>query len=171
MTKTQWNLLALVLCVAGTAAPAYASDININGNVVASPCSVDTGSVSQDVDFGQLHATDLKTAGSSSDWQPFEVKLNACPVSTSKVTVTLSGNPVSGYPSLFANDGTAANVAVQIAEDANRNNVLLNGGGMTVNVDAHRGATYALAGRLNSPRGDTGPGTINSVVQMNFTYQ
>ncbi|MNC80554.1 hypothetical protein D3C75_1333940 [compost metagenome] len=61
---------------------------------------------------------------------------------------------------------------MQIAEDANRSNPLPNGGtGMTVNVDAQRNATYALVGRMNSPTGNTGPGTINSVVQMNFTYQ
>lgn len=148
-----------------------AANLNINGIVVASPCIVDTGSVSQEVDFRQLRNIDLKTAGSSSDWQPFKVKLNSCPQSTSKLTVTLSGNPVSGDATLFANAGTAKNVAVQIAEDANRSNLLPNGGGMTVNVDAQRNATYALVGRMNSPMGNAGPGTINSIVQMNFTYQ
>ncbi|NTY86575.1 type 1 fimbrial protein [Serratia fonticola] len=149
-----------------------AVDMTLGGKVIATPCLVDTGSVSQEVDFRQLRATDLKTAGSSSEWQPFEVKLKSCPLSTSKVTVTLSGNVISGDATLFANAGTAANVAVQIAEDANRSNLLPNGGaGMTVNVDAQRNATYALVGRMNSPTGNTGPGTINSVVQMNFTYQ
>lgn len=163
--------IGYVLAVGLMSTAVQATNLNINGIVLASPCTVDTSSVSQDVDFGQLRATNLKTAGSSSEWLPFEVKLNACPASTRKVTVTLSGNPVSGDATLFANDGTARNVAVQIAEDANRNNLLPNGGGMTVNVNAQRGATYALVGRINSPTGDTGPGTINSIVQMNFTYQ
>jgi minor fimbrial subunit len=148
-----------------------AVDMTLGGKVIATPCQVDTGSVSQDVDFRQLRAADLKTAGSSSAWQPFEVKLNSCPLSTSKVTVTLSGNSVSGDKTLFANAGTAKNVAVQIAQDANRSNLLPNGGGMTVNVGAQRNAIYALVGRMNSPTGNAGPGTINSVVQMNFTYQ
>ncbi|MNC55857.1 hypothetical protein D3C75_1054140 [compost metagenome] len=78
-----------------------AANLNIDGIVVASPCIVDTGSVSQEVDFRQLP----------------------------------------------------------------------NGGGMTVNIDAQRNATYALVGRMNSPMGNAGPGTINSIVQMNFTYQ
>jgi minor fimbrial subunit len=163
--------IGLVMVAGMITTAAQATNLNINGIVVASPCIVDTGSVSQDVDFQQLRSTDLKTAGSSSDWLPFEVKLNNCPVATSKVTVTFSGTSVSGDTTLFANAGTAQNVAVQIAPDANRSNLLPNGGGMTVNVDAQRNATYALVGRMNSPTGNTGPGTINSVVQMNFTYQ
>lgn len=47
-----------------------ATNINIAGNVVASACNVDSGSVSQDVDFGQLRSTDLKEAGTATDWKP-----------------------------------------------------------------------------------------------------
>lgn len=40
--------------------------LNITGNVVASPCVVSTGSVSQTVDLGQLiQASTLQTAGAT----------------------------------------------------------------------------------------------------------
>jgi minor fimbrial subunit len=161
-----------LVAVAGMMSTAIqAANLNVNGIVVASSCIVDTGSVSQDVDFGRLHVIDLPTAGSGSDWQPFEVKLNGCPVSTSRVVVNFTGTPVSTDATLFANSGTAQNVAIQMAQDANRSNVLPHGSSMTVNVDAQRKATYALAGRLIRLADSPGPGTVSSVVQMNFTYQ
>ena len=169
--KTRLNLIALLLCSVGTIMQAGAVDVNINGNVVASPCTVDTASVSQNVDFGQLRGTDLKTAGASSEWQPFEVKLKNCPVSTTSATVTFNGTPFVDDSTLYANAGTAARVAVQVAQAANKSQIQGNGSSMTVNVDAQHNATYALAGRMFSPGGNTGSGTINSVVQMNFTYQ
>ncbi|HGM5490686.1 TPA: fimbrial protein [Serratia fonticola] len=150
---------------------AQATDINLSGTVIASPCTVDTASVSQDVNFGQLRNTDLKTAGATSDWQPFEVKLKNCPVSTTTATVTFNGTQFVDDATLYANAGTAARVAVQMAQAANKSLVQGNGSSMTVNVDAQHNATYALAGRVISPAGNSGPGTVNSVVQMNFTYQ
>ncbi|MOA69857.1 hypothetical protein D3C78_1983000 [compost metagenome] len=47
-----------------------------------------------------------------------------------------------------------------------------NGSSMTVTIDSQRNATYALAGRVIRPAtGNVIPGTVSSVVQMNFTYQ
>jgi minor fimbrial subunit len=169
--KTRLNVIVLLLCSVGAVTQATAADININGNVVASPCTVDTASVSQEVDFGQVRSTDLKTAGTASDWQPFEVKLKNCPASTSAATATFNGTPFADDASLYANAGTADHVAVQMAQNVDKNKVQGNGSSMTVNVDAQHNATYALAGRLISPAGNTGPGTVNSVVQINFTYQ
>lgn len=150
---------------------AQALDLNINGNVVASPCTVDISSVSQDVDFGTVRNTDLKDAGSASDWKSFSVNLNNCPTSTSKAEVTFTGNPAAEDATMYANAGTASNVAVQMAADADKSNILGNGTSMTVNIDAQHQAAYLLAGRLVSINGNTGPGTFNSVVQLDFTYQ
>lgn len=148
-----------------------ATDLNISGTVVASPCTVDTASVSQEVDFGQLRSTDLKEAGTASVWQPFEVKLINCPQSTTTAKVTFSGIPAAEDATLYANTGTASNVAVQMAPNADKSQVLGNTSSMTVNIDAQHNATYALAGRLYSVNGNTGPGTFSGIVQMNFTYQ
>lgn len=148
-----------------------ATDIAIGGNVVATPCLVDTGSVSQDVNFGQQRKAGLSTAGAFLDWQPFKVKLVSCPASTTNAIVTFMGTPSTDDGTLFANAGTAPRVAVQMAQDSDRSKIQSNGSSMTVAVDAQRNATYALAGRLISPTGNAGPGSVNTVVQMNFTYQ
>ncbi|CNI11569.1 putative mannose-resistant/Proteus-like fimbrial protein [Yersinia aldovae] len=148
-----------------------AADLSVTGHVVASPCNVDSGSVSKDIDFGQLRSTDLKTAGSTSDWQAFQIKLTNCPLSTNKATATFSGTPATENNTLYANTGTAENVAVQMAQDSDKAKVLGNGSSMTVDIDARHNAVYDLTGRLLSVAGNTGPGTFSSVVQMNFTYQ
>lgn len=147
-----------------------ATDLNITGIVIASPCTVDTSSVSQNVDFGQVRLTEMRAAGNATGWKPFEVKLINCPQGTTSVKVTFSGTPAPADATLFANAGTAINVAVQLAQAANKNLVQGDGSTMTVSVDAQRSATYALAGRLIS-FSDTSTGTFSSVVQMGFTYQ
>ncbi|AKG70093.1 fimbrial-like adhesin protein SfmF [Serratia fonticola] len=161
----------LLIIVAGIMSSAVqATDLNINGIVVASPCTVDTASVSQDVDFGQVRLNEMRAAGNASDWQSFEVKLVNCPPSTTSATVTFSGTPATADATLYDNAGTAVNAAVQLAQAANKTLVQGNGSSMTVSVDAQHNATYALAGRLMS-FSDTGPGTFSSIVQMAFTYQ
>ncbi|MBF7978833.1 fimbrial protein [Rahnella laticis] len=161
----------LILMAGAMSHAAQALDLNISGTVIASPCTVDTSSVSKDVDFGTVRSTDLKDAGSASDWKSFSVNLINCPVSTTKAQVTFTGNPAQEDATMYDNAGTASNVAVQMATYADKSNILGNGTSMTVNIDAQHQATYLLAGRLVSINGNTGPGTFNSVVQLNFTYQ
>jgi minor fimbrial subunit len=154
--------------------PALAESVTVNvtGNVIASPCTVDTGSVSQDVNFGQQIATKLNVVGTASDWQSFQVKLVNCPASTRKATVTFNGIAFATDTTLYSNAGTATGVAIQMAQDNDKNQIQGNGSSMTVDVDATlHTATYALAGRLISPSHNSGAGTVNSIVQMSFTYQ
>lgn len=164
----KWMLLIIAAGIMSSAV--QATDLTINGMVVATPCTVDTASVSQDVDFGQVRLNEMRAAGNASDWQSFEVKLVNCPPSTTSATVTFSGTPAPADATLYTNTGTAVNAAVQLAQAANKTLVQGNGSSMTVAVDAQHNATYALAGRLMI-FSDTGPGTFSSVVQMNFTYQ
>lgn len=84
--------------------------------------------------------------------------------------VTFNGQPAAEDPTLYANTGTAANAAVQMARDTNKAQVQGNGSSMNVPVDAQRKATFLLAGRV-IVSDTTLPGTFNSLVQMNFTYR
>ncbi|TDN64417.1 fimbrial protein [Scandinavium goeteborgense] len=161
----------LLLMVAGMMSSAVqATDLKISGTVVATPCTVDASSVSQDVDFGQVRLSEMRATGNASDWVPFKIKLVNCPQGTTVVTATFSGTPATADATLYANAGTAINAAVQLAQDANRTMVQGDGSSMTVPVDALHNATYALAGRLIS-FADTSSGSFRSVVQVNFTYQ
>mgnify|MGYP000030189227 CR=1 FL=1 len=163
--------LTWLLIVAGTMSNAVqATDLSINGMVVATPCTVDTASVSQDVNFGQVRLNEMRAAGNASDWEVFQVRLISCPQSTTSATVTFSGKSATTDATLYDNSGTATNAAVQVAQAGNKTLVQGNGSTMTVPVDAQHNATFALAGRL-IVNDSTRPGTFSSVVQLGFTYQ
>lgn len=162
--------LALTFCAQGNAANII--NINVTGNIVAAPCMVDTGSVSQTVDFGQLLGTDLRMAGAASAWQVFQVKVVNCPAATYNATATFSGTPYPGDATLYANAGTADNIAIQVADSVTKTSIKGNGSSMSVNIDVPtHSAIFPLAGRVIAPGGNAGSGTIRSVMQMTFTYQ
>ncbi len=167
MNIAQIRLLCGLLTTA--ALPAKAVDINISGLVVASPCVVDTTSVNQTVEFGQLLTTDFKTAGSAGAWKAFSLLLTHCPASTTRVTTVLTGTPAAtaGY---FANSGTATDAVLQLT-NADYTTTYTTGSTIQILVDSAREATFPLAARVVSPNGTMGPGTFESLVQVDFTYQ
>jgi|GEM_PF-802375 len=167
----QWMKHTLLIVIAGIwSLDVQAMDLNIGGTVVASACQVDNTSVSQVVDFGQLRSTDLKEAGSATEWAPFTVKLINCPSTTHSAKVTLTGTPYSDGPDLYGNSETAKNIAAQIALDNDKTVVIANGSSVTVMVDAKHSVVYNFVARLYSVNGNTSSGTFSSIVQMGFTY-
>ncbi|CAI1223610.1 fimbrial protein [Serratia quinivorans] len=149
--------------------------VNISGNVVASPCIVD-GSAITNVILDDIDISELTTAGSSGTNKFFDLKLKECPARTTKVTATFSGIADKNNSNYFANSGTADNVAIQIKDipAAWASNVITPTGGktMTVNVVAtDHTAKFSLVTRIISPDGTAQPGTVNSAIQVSFTYQ
>ncbi|MDY0923348.1 fimbrial protein [Leclercia sp. CFBP8987] len=153
---------------------AYAGDtvtMNITGNVVASPCVVNGGGGNIDVDLGDIQATTLATAASSSTEKAFDIKLTSCPTGTSSVVATFSGtsDTVAGTD-YYKNTGTAGNVAVALIQASN-NYMKGNGTTITQTVQADRTATMSMKAKAYSSAGGATPGTIKSVVTATFTYQ
>ncbi|MCB3570831.1 fimbrial protein, partial [Klebsiella michiganensis] len=85
--------------------PAYAADVTlyINGDIVASSCTVENNGI-YNIDLGQnIPSRRLSAANSYSEWKEFYVTLSHCPVGTSSVTAHFTG-PVDGAdPDLYAN--------------------------------------------------------------------
>jgi minor fimbrial subunit len=153
---------------------AFAGDtvtLNITGNVIASPCVVNGGAGNIDVDLGNIQATTLAAASSSSTEVPFDIKLTSCPTGTSNIVATFSGtsDPVAGT-SYYKNTGTATNVAVALIQ-ASTSNLKGNGSTITQSVQADRTVTMSMKAKAYSSAGSAMPGTINSVVTATFTYQ
>lgn len=162
-------MLALIAVIPFTT---NSADLNIYGNVVVSPCVVDSGSVNQDVDFGQLLGTHLRTAGASSEWVPFQVKLIACPVMTTKVFVTFDGTPYSDDLSLYENEGSAQNIAIELADANSHSSIKGKGSSMTVNVDSStHDAIVPLAAHVVAQNSGVVAGQIRSTVLLSFTWQ
>lgn len=71
--------------------------VHITGSLVAKPCSIDPGSLTQEVDMGTIDVDDVY--GSATPFVPFEVDLIDCkPELASMVKVTLGGTPEPGIP-------------------------------------------------------------------------
>ncbi|AHG21155.1 fimbrial protein [Chania multitudinisentens RB-25] len=156
------GLLMMVL------AKAYAADatITINGKVVAKPCTVST--VSTTVDLGDLYTFNLLSAGAFSEWKSVTLSLTNCPVGTSKVTATFSGTADSSR-SYYANQGAARNIALQLADSSGVN--LPNGSTRVVTVnDASKAANVVLQVRAITPNGNVTQGSIQSLINVTYTY-
>lgn len=140
--------------------------ITINGRVVAKPCTVSTTQVT--VDLGDLYTFDLATAGAASSWQPVTLSLINCPVGTSKVTATFSGT-ADASGSYYVNQGAAGNIALQLADSGGMN--LPNGSTKIVSVDdTSRAASFVLQVRAITPSGNVTQGSIQSLINVIYTY-
>ena len=176
MTRTIISRLLLVMasCIA-TSAIAESTTINIDGNVIASPCEVSSDSITKAValDGGNgFQAKELQSAGATSDWVTFDINLTNCPVTTSKAIITFSGTPDSDHPEdMYANSGTAENVAVQLEGTGGQQFGNGKSYTYTLTVGEVNYPVYHLRSRVYTEHGGVTPGTIQAVVTANFTYQ
>lgn len=142
--------------------------VNISGNVVASPCTVESTSplsvVLPDVDMATL-----ATAASTSAEKSFELKLKDCPASTTKVIATYSGTVAPIEKDSFLNTGTATQVVLWVKDDANV--TIYPNTTRTVAVDSKtQKAVFTQTVRLYS-KGAAQPGTVSGNIIVSFTYQ
>lgn len=165
--KSKSTLLAIILAANAHYAAADPVTVNITGNVVASPCTLDTANSDLAVSLGDIQATDLASAGATSTAKDFKLKLNACPAATTTAVLTFGGNEDTGAPGRYINTGTATNVAVEVLQGS-----ILQGPttAMSLPVQADRTVTFNLKSRAYA-KGQATPGSIISTMQATFTYQ
>ncbi len=127
------TLLAVLSSPAISALPAYQGQgrVVMNGQVLASACSIHTEDVWQEITFDtHSHRTVLNNGGSLE--KPFSLRLVNCRLDNSEVetgadfTVTFDGKPVSENSALFSVDGNARGVALKVV-DNNNNHVAVPG--------------------------------------------
>lgn len=161
-------LAGLVIASGMTLAHADPVNINITGNVVASPCVVNNSVSDLNVDLGKtIQSSTLEVAGSGTTPVPFNLALTACPSGTSKVIVTFTGTADTTQTKMYKNTGTATPLAVELSSGST---ILGNNGTLTQTVQTDKTVTYALSARAVTSTGSVTPGSINAVVQANFTY-
>lgn len=166
-------LLSAIVVLPST--QAEAADVTITGKLIAASCTVNPVLAgAQEVNLGTLGRTNFQNADDKGEWKSFSLTLTNCPAGTSQSTVTFTGTADATNATLFANTEPVATaapyMAVQIAKNADRSDLLSNSSSMTVSVDSDRSATFPLAARLYST-GKAQPGKVSSTVLVNFTYQ
>lgn len=162
-------LVLLAMAMGYNNAIADPVNINISGNVVASPCVVNNNNSDLNVDLGtSIQANTLETAGAGTTPKAFNLLLTSCPVGTSNVTVTFTGTAAAApQTNMYLNTGVATPLAVELSSGGT---ILGNSSTLTQAVQADRTVTYALSARAVTPTGNVMPGSIIALVQANFTY-
>ncbi|WP_336212678.1 fimbrial protein [Enterobacter sp. P82] len=147
------------------------ASLTLSGQVVVSPCTVDTDTVNKTVDLGTLQRRDLQTAGEGGEWQDFDLLLTNWPAGTTKVRATVSGTPDPQDATAWKNSGTSTNMALRIAS-RDRSQIVAPGDSLTQNVNiSTRSASFPLSARMFTPQGSATAGTFQSVMNVDFTWQ
>lgn len=153
-------------------ASSSALTIDITGTVVASPCTVNGGDESLDVNLGNnIEADEMSSPGNATNWKNFSLKLTNCPPSTTSFSVAFAGTADSDDASFYANTGTATNL--KLALTSQDGSTVFNNGSSLENVliDTSTNA-YSLDLRTRAEsKGLVMPGTIKGQIQATFTYQ
>lgn len=145
---------------------AQAADVTItvDGKVVAKPCTVST--VSTTVELDDLYTFNLLAVGATSPWHSVTLSLTNCPEGTTKVTATFSGTADSTQR-YYANQGEADNIALQLADGDGVN--LPTGSTKVVAVNS-QAASMELQVRAITPSGNATQGSIQSLINVTYTY-
>lgn len=156
--------------ISGNVIAADSVNVNVTGNIVASPCIFNGGNNTLDINLGNLQASNMATPGSTSDPVPFSLPFTRCPAGTRSVTVSFTGNPdpIAGAD-YYMNSGSATNVAIAMSEAATG---ALKGTGtsITQTIAADRTVTMAMQAVVKSVTGGATPGSISAVVVMTMQY-
>jgi len=158
--------------------PAYAVDttVAITGNVVASGCEVDTGSVDQKVKIGTFSGKDFPTVGSTSSFKAMNINLSKCYNKLTTIQVKFSGMSDTDNPALLAitDTGAGGTVATGVGVE------LLDNGGKTIPFNAEAPQTFELDEgnntlsfllRYKSTRYPVTAGEASAVMYFDLTYQ
>ncbi len=169
MTLWKYSWLFTPVLIASLQA-AERVNLNVTGNIVASPCQFNGGINQLDVDLGDIQASNMVQAGSVSQPVNFTLLFSACPAGTSQVTVTFTGNqdPIAGVD-YYQNNGTATNVAVAI-RDSGTGAMKGSGSSMTQQVLPDRTAAMPVQAFVYSAAGHPMPGSLRSVVLLTMQY-
>ncbi|CAK9883724.1 MAG: Protein FimG [Candidatus Erwinia impunctatus] len=165
-SKTSTSLITgWIMMILSMSAPAADVTITVLGKVVAKPCTVSTRSAF--VDLGDLYTFSLVSAGSTSAWHTVILDLTDCPVGTSQITATFSGTTDS--TGFYKNQGTAGNLQLELHDD--KGGLMSSGTSKKLQVnDATMSVSFPLQVRARSVRGGTTQGTIQSVINVTYTY-
>lgn len=176
MSKFHGTLLFItgIFCSAGNVKSAT-TNINLDGKITAAACTVETKLANGlNINLGKTLYTSMQNSGDGGAWSDFSLNLTSCPRGTNRSTMTLSGIVDNDDSSLFINTATgesaATNVAVQLANQTNRSQILSNNSQVTVAINNNQ-ASFPLSARMYTPSGGVTPGLVKTTVLVNFTYQ
>jgi P pilus assembly protein, pilin FimA len=163
------NILLMSVLISGNIRSADVVNLNVTGNIIASPCVFNNGDDNKNINLGEFQAMNMKTPGSSSDPVSFSLVFTQCPAGTQSVTATFTGTPdPSAGSDYYMNSGTAKNIAIALT-DTDSGALKGNGSSITRPI-ADSMATMAMQANIQSLTGNVLPGTVSAVVVVTMQY-
>lgn len=172
MNKFILSALALVpiLCVPSVKAASPLGEINVelHGTIVDYTCVVETGGDNKTVKLGSWPTKQLRTAGSTTQAMPFNLKLTGCPPSG---TASITFNGKSTGPGLLALNAasTAKNVAIELLNE-DKSRLLLNDASKTMPVDANGDVTLKFWANYIATADNADAGLANADATFLINY-
>ncbi|WBL72578.1 fimbrial protein [Serratia liquefaciens] len=171
MSKIISNTLRTLVLTSLCLSPLAQSDsltVNISGNIIAAPCTVKSSNP-LNVVLPDIEATKLSTSGSSSPFVSFDLELEGCPASTTKVTATYGGTASSLSTNSFINTGTATQVVLYMQDGAG-SEIAPNTTRQVAVDSVARTAKFSQKIQIYA-KGASTPGTVSGNIVVSFTYQ
>ncbi|MBP6121595.1 MULTISPECIES: fimbrial protein [Providencia] len=143
--------------------------LNFTGNIKAATCNI-SGGENISVDLKALPAGLFNVAQSGSNWTVFNINLINCSTYINQVKLTFTGTAdPDNTNSLYKNQGTAKNIAVQLQSNANAT-PLGNNKVLQVPLNGQTSISIPLKTRAFSFKGNAVPGSISANVTATITY-
>lgn len=152
-----------------SAAPQGEINIELRATVVDYTCVVETESDNKTVKLGSWRTRQLRTAGSTTEAIPFNLKLTGCPPAGT-ASITFSGNDTgTGLLALNSAASMAKNVAIELLNE-DKSRLLLNKASHTMPVDANGDVTMRFwvnyVATADNP--DAGLANANATFMINY---
>ena len=109
--------LSLLLLALPLIALAQVANINIHGYVTALPCELEKANYV--IDLKKVNVWNIRDT-QTSPWVNFTIKLKNCPMDTKEAIMVVNGTPDAVNTDYFINNGSAKNVALNLAYGENK---------------------------------------------------
>ncbi|ECB7890595.1 fimbrial protein [Salmonella enterica subsp. enterica serovar Bareilly] len=166
----------LMYLLLSSAVSAADSTLAVTGNVKASSCDVDAGSVGQLVKIGTFSGKDFPSVGSTSPFKAMNISLSNCYEKLKTIQVTFSGTFDADNPTLLALTDTgrgstlATGIGVELLDNSGKTIPFNKASSRTFDLDAGSN-TLSFLLRYKSTRYPVTAGEASAVMYFDLTYQ
>ncbi|KML22923.1 hypothetical protein VL10_14590 [Leclercia adecarboxylata] len=168
---TSIHVLLMLFCLTwGNTSKADSIIVNVTGNILPSPCTVQT---IPDVNLNEISDVQMQKVGNTSSPVDFRISLIGCPPNIKKATVTFTGLADLNNNGLFRNtagSGAATGLGIELL-DGDHNGVRIIPGGTSQVMVSNASATFNLKARAVTTVAAPVTGNIDANITVSFTYQ
>lgn len=150
--------------------------VNFTGNISEDSCNVTPESENVDVDLGKWASSYFQSTGTETTKTPFDIKVENCPSSVTKVLVLFEGDHDATQSELLKTTGEAKGVAIQLLEADQKTRIPL--GTLSQEYDVKAGADGAngsadltFYANYYSTENAVEPGDANGVANFSMVYR